>query len=893
MRLEELVIENFRGIEACRVRFAESGVTIVEGPNEVGKSSIADALEYLIEHRSDSTRGDIQRAKPVHRDVGPEVTVTLVTGPYRFTYAKRWLRKNYTTLTVHSPVTEQLTGRDAHDRVKAILAETLDTALWKALHLGQGTVGQPGGLGDTSLGRALDLAAGADQSGDREDSLWDRIVAERDKYFTHSGQQPSHERRQLAQREADAQEILAKAEADLAQIESDTADIARLDREAVDLEANQAELERSHLDHHARLLELSERRQNLRDLGLERDRAQSDHDLWASVRDRRGELVADVAKRAQRLAEVESALAAAQPTQAAATRRREELVAQRARAMELLTTAEAERDVAVAQSDHCRRQIEVAQFTERRDRIGVQLARRDEAEAVLEGAMITPADIPALELAERAMIQAEAAAQAGSASLSATSVAPIVVVVDGDPVELAADIETELRVDASSRIEVPGLVTFNLRSGQQAEALAAQAQSAAAEWTRLCSRYGVADMSEARRLAQGFADAEATIADTGARIAADLRDLSLDDIERKIIRLQARIDEFVATHAVSAFADQHGETQAAVDRADTAVAEARTAVETCDSALIGANEEAHKLALSHSATQTVVDSDRRELASRREELAQARTKVTGEAIDEGFNESKRCLEDLKSRWAAQEAELDRLDPALVEAQAENATLARDRGLKDQRDNRERRQRLLSQLEIRGELGLAERRDTALSNLERLQVERRGIESRASAAALLHRTFEARRNEARSRYVAPFRERIEKFARPVFGETFAVEVDSDLVITSRTLDGVTVAYESLSGGAREQLDIISRLAAASIVSAVDGAPVVIDDALGWTDPSRVAPMAQVVALAARHCQVVVLTCTPGRFSAIGDATVVHLPQSPEPELEVTLNAAGSR
>jgi uncharacterized protein YhaN len=49
-----------------------------------------------------------------------------------------------------------------------------------------------------------------------------------------------------------------------------------------------------------------------------------------------------------------------------------------------------------------------------------------------------------------------------------------------------------------------------------------------------------------------------------------------------------------------------------------------------------------------------------------------------------------------------------------------------------------------------------------------------------------------------------------------------------------LAGRTVAYESLSGGAKEQLGIVARLASAALVAKEDGVPVVIDDALGFTD-----------------------------------------------------------
>lgn len=76
---------------------------------------------------------------------------------------------------------------------------------------------------------------------------------------------------------------------------------------------------------------------------------------------------------------------------------------------------------------------------------------------------------------------------------------------------------------------------------------------------------------------------------------------------------------------------------------------------------------------------------------------------------------------------------------------------------------------------------------------------------------------------------------------VFGPTFEVDIDSDLSIRSRTLEGRTVPYESLSGGAKEQLGIVARLASAALVAPQDAVPVIIDDALGFTDSDRLERM----------------------------------------------------
>lgn len=93
--------------------------------------------------------------------------------------------------------------------------------------------------------------------------------------------------------------------------------------------------------------------------------------------------------------------------------------------------------------------------------------------------------------------------------------------------------------------------------------------------------------------------------------------------------------------------------------------------------------------------------------------------------------------------------------------------------------------------------------------------------------------------------------------------------------SRTEDGVTVPFSYLSGGTREQLSLILRLACSMIVAQDGGTPVILDDTLGYSDPARLRLMGVALAQAAKECQIVIFTCTPGRYSHIGQAYVVSI------------------
>ena len=118
MKLHRLVLKNYRGVDHREIEFPDQGVVVVTGANEIGKSSMIEALDLLLESKDRSTKKEVKQVKPTHADVGSEVTAEITTGPYRFVYHKRFHKKPETQLTVLEPRREQLSGDEAHDRVQ-------------------------------------------------------------------------------------------------------------------------------------------------------------------------------------------------------------------------------------------------------------------------------------------------------------------------------------------------------------------------------------------------------------------------------------------------------------------------------------------------------------------------------------------------------------------------------------------------------------------------------------------------------------------------------------------------------------------------------------------------------------------------------------------------------
>ena len=256
------------------------------------------------------------------------------------------------------------------------------------------------------------------------------------------------------------------------------------------------------------------------------------------------------------------------------------------------------------------------------------------------------------------------------------------------------------------------------------------------------------------------------------------------------------------------------------------------------------------------------------LTQQRATVADDKLTATAEADSSAAQTAAGRVAELAEQLAA--AAPDAVAAELAEAVEAAATL-RERHDEIARTLHE----IASQLTVFGTEGRKGKLDAAEIQCEHARDEHDRVGRRARAVQLLRDVMVRHRDTTRLRYVEPFRAELQRLGRPVFGPSFEVDVDSDLCILNRTLDGCTVPYESLSGGAKEQLGILARLAGAALVAKEDAVPILIDDALGFTDPQRLVKMAAVFDTLGERGQVIVLTCTPGRYDGIKDAQRIEL------------------
>ena len=869
-------LRNYRGVVKSDVNFSQSGVTIVEGPNEVGKTAISEGLQLAIDLPDSSRSAQVRAVQPVGRDEGPEVEISLSSGKYELVYRKRWLRQPETTLEIRTPHHENLTGREAHDRLKAILAETLDEELWRALRIQQGTELMLPNFGVPSMGRALDRAAGGDLATDREETLWTRIGEEYDKYWTPTGQLRV-ERRSSGQRVQEAKDRVAELTRQLQDIESDAAEMSRLIDESTRLSETMKEFEKSERELDQRWNAIDRLRSEVERLDAIHSASEAQRDGAASKWQRRETLIATLDASTRALAELEAEATAAVPGLEAATRRREEAAAAHKDADAAVREVRARLSRAIDDRDHLRQLIEVEQLKERHDRYLVAEETLKRAEAYLESSRVDDEVAKQIEEAYIEDERARSAAGSAAASMEVTALRDMTLEVGDEIVALAVNEINRTLVEDEVVLTIPDVAQIRVSAGPESRGMAEQRRKTQETYRLLCEGVGVADATEARRAAQEQQDAQRNKEEALKAIERELRDLTPDVLLGKVKNLTERVASYSKERPenppLPPDLDEaqriEAEVSGLVNDCDAKLRDCEVASQNAEGELNGVRiDEAGRTAKIEVATSSKRD-DASQLALDREGQADEAFVAAVAAAQEKEAGDRKSLDEAK-------VQLSDADPDTVAALLDNAKQATKRAMDELQSNRDRQNGLRSSLELRGEQGLQTAFDEAANQLNHLVREYERQEARAEAALLLRETFAKHRQQARQHYIEPFKESIDQLGRIVFGPTFAVELDEDLQVVRRTLDGTMLDVDQLSTGAREQLGVLSRLACAVIVSPMDGgAPVMIDDALGWSDPQRLQGMGAAIAAAGKQCQVVVLTCTPGRYSHVGSAQVVSL------------------
>ncbi|HUH71878.1 MAG TPA: AAA family ATPase [Mycobacterium sp.] len=874
MKLHRLVLTNYRGIAHREIEFPDHGVVVVCGPNEIGKSSMIEALDLLLESRDRSTKKEVKQVKPANSDVGSEVTAEISCGPYRFVYRKRFHKKCETELTVQTPRREQLTGDEAHERVRAMLADTVDNDLWHAQRVLQAASTAAVDLsGCDALSRALDVAAAhscteAALSG-TEPLLIERIDDEYGRYFTPTGR-PTGEWGTAIFRLADAEAAVAECAAAVAEVDE------RVCRHAV-LTEQVAELSQQRIAVGPRLAaaqaaadKVAELTSQAREAKLVAAAAAATGAAAAAAHSGRLRLLTEIEARTATVAAAEAEAQEAADAQSKARADAQASDAAVEEATEVLADLQQRAEAARRTVDRLADREEADRLSARLVKIDVIHRDRDRVCAELSAVTLTEELLRRIESAAAAVDRIGGQLALMSAAVEFTAAADIELAAGDQQVSLSAGQSWSITATGPTTVEVPGVLTTRVTPGATTLDIQAKYAAAQQELTAALGAADVVDLAAARSADQRRRELEGSRDQLSATVAGLCGDEEIDQLRSRLAQLRAGQPaepdlctlDITAARAELAAA---GATRVAAD----AECEARRRIAAA------AGGRFAELSTRATVLQNKLETQRTELAAATDRLTQERASVSDEGLASAADAGLRAAQAAERRVTELADELAAAAPDAVAAELAAATEAAD-ALRDRYEDAARALREITiELSVFGSEGRKGKLDAAKTEHEHATSQHARVGSRARAAQLLRSVMARHRDTTRLRYVEPYRAELQRLGRPVFGPTFEVDVDSDLRIRSRTLDGVTVPYESLSGGAKEQLGILARLAGAALVAKEDSVPVVVDDALGFTDPDRLAKMGELFDTVGAHGQVIVLTCSPDRYDGVKGADRIDL------------------
>lgn len=906
MRLHRLTLRDVKGVRQRTVDLPDSGVVVLEGPNEVGKTTMIEAFDALLAFKASSRAAQVRALQPVDRDVGPYVEAELTVGGTRIRFAKQWLRQPSTTLHVLGDRPEQLTGDAAQTRVDTLLRTHLDRTLYDALRLSQSGDGTLEPLASSRvLTQALDAAAGSQLHTEGAEALLEEVEKEYRRYFTATGRATGDYREamtrytQAQQDVADAhlrveegRQLLERQESARSGVRSTGGDVAAAAERLARAQLAGTRVEAVAEAHRA----ATERHDEVGEL----------HRAARRAEDQRGRAVAEQAALARALAQVREQLQ--QDLEVADSRRRalqdaQDEVVRAADAVELA----AERvDAARADADHLATVRELAAAEVLHAQAVELVARLCRAREALPSTQVTREQAREVQALQHRIEAMDAAHRAASPTLTVDALRGAVEVrqaaaevrpAEGDaPTDDApadrvdAGDSREVQLTQDTTIELPGQARLVFHLRQDAHDRVAGLERLRAQLRSTVAGLGARSLEEVQELAdasdraraslrEATRDLEVLLRPVGSTLAAEAAGGSVPrELADRVAALQAQADDHLRARAgVHDLPEDQAAARVLVEEATAGLRRARQAHRQAAETAAARGAEVAALTTRLDRADGTITAESARLATVDAQLAAARLDVTDDALSAQVTELAARLEEAARARAAAAAEVDKADVDGVRARLREATEHHRRSVLAHEEALAALHSVGGQVEMAAGEGRQELYQLAVTALDDAERELQALDRRARAARHLRATLTAHRDEAHRTYVRPYTQALEELGRRVYGGDFAVTVEEDLSLAARTLTGVTVPYEELSGGAKEQLGILARLAVARLVDPAHGVPVVIDDALGYSDPERLRQMGQVLGASAQGAdlQVILLTCTPDRYASVPDARTVRL------------------
>ena len=900
MRLHSLTVRNYRVHKDCSVTF-DPARNLIGGLNESGKSTLAEAAHRALFLRA-KTGGSLQKEMMSSRHLGePEVTLVFEAAGTRWELEKRFAGSSKGSTRLNGAA-----GSFKDDEAEAKLAELLKRgsaaskvtagqlpSLWAHLWVWQGSSGEdPSGHAsdhkDSLVQRLQQDGIAAVMQSDADQRVRQRIASAYGELYTpatgklKAGAPPEQARLAMIE----AVENLQGARDAYGRLEAAVADYARAEHQVAEanavlpgFRAQKAEVEKKLAQVKDLRVQEESRRRIAQAATAARGQLAQHHEAIGGFHDQAAKLRLELLPAEEKETGLQTAEAEASASAGSATAAHRQMA-----------------DAVRLARQHCDLAAAIALSLEKSDARRILAERSEEAERILaeikrlriELSKLPPVsskELEALRKLERDASQAAIALEAMATGVELLQ-ADRSVVLDGETLS-AGDSRVltdsgELLIGDGTRLRIrPG-------GGTSLSDARSRAESAKRQLVEGLDRHSLTDLAHAAGVFEQRQSLDQQLAHldtrwqalggeklgTALNSAITASDAAAADVQR---RREAIADGVAWTMPASSgeAASRQAELQGTLRLAEEAETEARGKEEQLRNRLAKAGE--------------ALQSHRASLVASRQVLRDLETRIGVLEDAHGAAAARDAkLKLLREEEAVATADLDAtlrsleaLAPDTLAADLErfDRSIAQQEGRLREGENIQLVAR--SQLSLDGSVDPLADLSHAAAKLDHAREVHLSAERRAKAIEKLHGLFSESREAIDRSLVQPLADRITGYLQCLYGPGAEVRVKlAEGGIEGFELvrgDDQTFGFDTLSGGAREQVAAAVRLALAEILAADhDGClPVVFDDAFAYTDPERVQALQRMLDLAARRgLQVILLTCTPADYLALG-ATEIRL------------------
>ncbi|MEJ8475377.1 AAA family ATPase [Roseibium algae] len=870
MKLLALHLTNVRKFTGKRASITGigNGITVVSEANEFGKSTFFDAIHALFFEKYSSSAKTVKSLQP-YSGGAVEIAADVETDQGAFRVGKRFISRKAATITQLPNSTTIAQDDEAERWIYNLLGDASEgpTGL---LWVRQGLVGlEPDNTKEktqlketrrdllSSVAGEIDAMTG----GRRMDRVMRRVAESLSEFTTKTGRKAgpwktaSDEGEAL---EAELANVTTKVQAlDTALNERKTAEasLRRLDNPDAKARRDEAfSAAKTAMDEaraHAGTVTAARQERDL--ATLKAKSAQSDLDAFLSA--------INTLQQAEKLATASSKKS--MEAKSEASRLKTALEAAQSlhkSAVEAVVDTRKQLDDTRQQITARKAKADAAQLDRQITKADIASRDCDTARAIIKASNATAEWLRHVEEAEAELAKCKSTIEAQATTLTITYQGEARITLGGAIVQA----DQPLPLDGDTHLDLPGIGTMTLRA--QGAGADGKARLATAEGTlaNTLAHAGAATLQDARALAAKRANAVTK---------ADLDQAVLDTLAPNGIEALR-----------SAKADADLAATGAHDNALPVIAELEADLTQTEQAEITTRQNLMNVEADHaSARETAV-----KLQAAAETAQQELERATAGAGPIECRDNRRA-DHLRDQAQTQEAltkseanlqtmiaAAPDLDTATAELKrAEDAVIA---VRQERMQVGEKLAALSSEIRTLAGNGIEERRDELEGQLEAVRATEARFARQAAALIRLQTALGAERNAARDTYFGPVQEELKPLLS-ILHRDAALSFDSEsLLPTGLMRADAKETLDDLSGGTQEQIAILTRLAFARLFARQGRhMPIILDDALVYSDDDRIIKMFTALTRVAQDQQILVFSCRQLAFQDLGGS---------RPKIEIT-------